>query len=376
MSKHKFVKQKAFQFGWKSVNVRPEVRTDGFFGMRGWQEKAFNLLKNDPYMILNAPMGSGKSWLMCLLSAYKMKKDSKLRSIFAVPQTIIANGFVEANLVLPDGDKLHWLAQHDLCSESPNEGTITYLIKFLEGPHGFFADRVLLCSHATLVAAYNRLKIDGKLDLLKNLMLWIDEAHHVKNAEAVDYEGALLNNGIGEIVAYVLNHNNNVQLGIATASFFRGDRCSLLTESMEKKFTRFNLPYDEYLESMQHLQSFSFDFMLCGPDFTQAINKLLKHRVGKDIIYIPHPSSKHSTGDKYREVEDIIAKYKKTHGGKETDLDNGLTVLRRKDGDFKIMDLVDEDRRNAKDKKHVEVIQLLPFSLDQVEVEGTVKVAS
>ncbi len=229
------------------------------------------------------------------------------------------------------------------------------------------------------------------------------------------------------MVSYLLNHNDNIQLGLATASFFRGDRCGLLTDEQEKKFKRYNLPYDEYLESMQHLRSFSFNFMLCGPDFSKAIGKLLKHRTGKDIIYIPHPQSKHSTGDKVREVEDIITQYQKVHGGKEVDLDNGLTVLRRKDGELKVVDLVDEDRRqskkdyicgikdkddldaiialgmfkeganwiwadrsiivgarsslvdiiqmvgrlfrDAKGKKHVEVIQLLPFSLDQVDDE-------
>lgn len=423
----KVLKQEGFRFGWKPVSIKPAIVKGEFYGMREWQSRAFSALKDARYAILNAPMGSGKSWLMCLLSAYKLKNNPQQRCIISVPQTVIASGFEEANLLLPNDEELRWFVQHNLCSDATSEGTIKAVIKFLHGPHGFFQDRILLCTHATLVAVYKRLKENGKLSLLSDLLLWIDEAHHVKNAEASDFEGAIISNGIGELVAHVLTHENlNVHVGLATASFFRGDRCSLLTAEMEKQFVRFNLPYDEYLESMQYLRSFSFDFLVCGPDFTKAISQLLKARTGKDIIYIPHPKSRHSTGDKYREVEEIIAHYQDVHGGKEVDTDDGITVLQKRKTSFKILDLVDEDRRgekkayvgkvdrakdrdgidaiialgmfkeganwiwadrsiiigarsslvdviqmvgrlfrDAKGKKHVEVIQLLPFSLDQ-----------
>jgi hypothetical protein len=423
------INQTGFKFGWKKIAVKPTAMSGGFYAMREWQGEAFDLLKMARYMILNAPMGSGKSWLMCLLSAYKMKQDDKLRCIIAVPQTIIANGFAEANLLMPDGEKLPWIAQHNLCSEQPNEGTIAYVIKWLEGPYGFFGDRVLLCSHATLVAVYKRLKETNQRELLNNLLLWVDEAHHLKNASIEGFENAVVSNGIGELVTYAQNQPS-IQVGLATASFFRGDRLSLLTEEMEKKFSRYNLPYDKYLASMEHLQSFSFDFLLCGPDYPKAIEKLIKSRKGKDIIYIPPVNSRHSTGDKYEEVYSIIDKYHKVYGGKIVDTADGLTSLIRKDSSFKICDLVDERRRSekkdyigaikdkddldaiialgmfkeganwiwadrsivvaprdsltdviqmvgrlfrdAEGKKHVEVIQLLPFSLDQ-QNEGEFK---
>ncbi len=265
------------------------------------------------------------------------------------------------------------------------------------------------------------------MHLLADLLLWIDEAHHVKNIAMEDIEGEVISNGIGELVKHLLDvPKNSVQLGLTTASFFRGDRCSLLTPLMEERFERFNLPYDEYLASMEHLKSFSFDFLLCGHEYTKAIGALMKTRKGKDIIYVPHPKSRHSTGNKYGEVQDIFSEYQKAFGGELVDLPTGLTILRGPDSDFKMLDLVDEDRRNekkeflnsdelknqretldsiialgmfkeganwiwadrsiivgaraslvdvvqmmgrlfrdAKGKKHVEVIQLLPFSLDQ-----------
>lgn len=415
-----------FKFGWKKIVAKPTIISNNFYAMREWQEEAFDLLKSVDHMILNAPMGSGKSWLICLLSAYKMKLNDKIRCIIAVPQTIIANGFTEANLLMPDGEKLHWIAQHDLCFEQPSEGTIAYVIKWLKGPYGFFGDRVLLCSHATLVAVYKRLKETNQYNLLSNLLLWIDEAHHLKNTSVEGFENAVVSNGIGELVTYAQNQPT-IQIGLATASFFRGDRLSLLTELMEKKFFRYNLPYDRYLASMEHLQSFSFDFLLCGPDYTKAIEKIIKSRKGKDIIYIPAVNSRHSTGNKYEESLSIIKKYKKIHGGKIVNSIDGLTSLICKNNEFKICDLVNEDKRSEKkdyisginnkddldaiialgmfkeganwiwadrsiivgprtslvdviqmigrlfrdadSKKTVEVIQLLPFSLDQQNEE-------
>ena len=195
---------------------------------------------------------------------------------------------------------------------------------------------------------------------------------------------------------------------------------------MESQFKRFNLPYDEYLQSMEHLKSFSFDFLLCGHEYTNAIGTLVKSRKGKDIIYIPHPRSRHSTGKKLDEVQSIFSEYQKVFGGELLDTPQGLTILQNPASSLKVLDLVDEDRRTQKKeflnseelkkdsealdciialgmfkeganwiwadrsiivgaraslvdvvqmmgrlfrdaagKEHVEVIQLLPFSLDQ-----------
>lgn len=426
MSSEDIVKQNGFRFAWEPVSEKPTLMSDGFFSMRGWQEKAFDELKHAPFMILNAPMGSGKSWMMCLLSACKMKKNTSLRCIIAVPQTIIAPGFANAKLQLPDGEKLIWCPKHNLCNKESSKGTVNYIKNWLAGPVDSLDDRVLLCTHATLVKFYKRLRDENSLHLLENLLLWVDEAHHVKNIAMEDLQGPVISNGIGELVTFLLDTKMPIQMGLTTASFFRGDRCSLLTDTMEERFVRFNLPYDEYLQSMKHLESFSFDFLLCGHEYTKAIGNLAQQRKGKDIIYVPHPTSRHSTGDKYKEVKALFAEYQKVHGGEVVDIEDGRTILSKAESDFKILDLVDEDRRlekkefinsstlkehrdaldviialgmfkeganwiwadrsiivgvreslvdvvqmmgrlfrDAKDKRHVEVIQLLPFSLDQ-----------
>jgi len=425
--KHCKINHSGFKFeipkpksGWKELNVKPVGMSGDFFPMREWQERAFNLLSTEQYMILNAPPGSGKSWLACLLSAYKMKQDGALKCIISVPQTIIAKGFAEAKLLMPNGDELHWSPQHNLCKDTSEEGNVNYIINWLNGPYGSFNDRILLCTHAALVALFKKLKANNQLNLLDKLLLWVDEAHHLKNVTIAGFEDGIISNDIGKLIVHAMN-KPSVQIGLITATFFRGDRLTVLTEQMENKYTRFHLPYDEYFKSMKYLRSFSFDFLLCGVDYTKAIGLLAKNRK-KDIIHIPHPQSRYSIADKLEEVRKIVDELN-FEGGDIVKSDT-LTTINRRDGKFILIDLVDENSRkdkkkylteinenknaldtivalgmfkegadwvwaeraiivgaraslvdtiqmsgrvfrDAKDKEHVEVIQLLPFSLDQ-----------
>jgi superfamily II DNA or RNA helicase len=428
MDNKQSITQKGFNLIWKNETTKNTIAANDFFAMLDWQIKAFNHLKNSQFMILNAPMGSGKSWLMCILSAHKIQQDPSLRCIIAVPQTIIAPGFVNAKLLMPDGKKISWNILHNICMKQNNKGTVSSVIKWLQnGYDNTLEDRILLCTHATLTSTYRKLKTTDSLNMLNNLLLWIDEAHHIKNAATEDFNGSIISNGLGELVAYSLNHTaKKLQVGLTTASFFRGDRCSLLTNEMENKFERFNLPYDEYFKTMKHLESFSYDFVISGPDYTNAIELLTKQRKGKDIIYVPHPNSLHAGGNKYHDVEKIITKYNNIHQGNKIHTSNGLTILKNDKNSFKILDLVNENQRNskknflgsselkknknaldaiialgmfkeganwiwadriiivgarsslvdviqmigrlfrdAKDKKHVEILHLLPFSLEQ-----------
>jgi hypothetical protein len=152
------VRKNAFSLAWERKSPNPVAVVDGFYPMRGWQKKAFDTLCDKPLMILNAPMGSGKSWLMCLLSAYKMRSNSSLRTIIAVPQTIIAPGFADAKLQMPDGECLHWHVDHNLCKGGPSKGSVEYVINWLAQQHQHLNDKVLLCTHATLLKAYKKLK--------------------------------------------------------------------------------------------------------------------------------------------------------------------------------------------------------------------------
>ncbi|MBS0656034.1 MAG: DEAD/DEAH box helicase family protein, partial [Verrucomicrobia bacterium] len=227
-------RQNVFTVGWdRSNKAQSTGNKPGAAHMRPWQTEAFEILKDSSYMILNAPMGSGKSWMMCLLSAYKMKRDPSLRCVIGVPQTIIASGFTEAKLVMPTGEEFDWTVGHNLCSEDSSKSTVAAFIEWLESSHQEMPDRIMLCTHATLLRVYLKLQQEERLDLLNNLLLWVDEAHHVMNMAFEDVSDKVENNGIGKLVEYLLDQSQkNIQIGLTTASFFRGDRRGLLTKDM------------------------------------------------------------------------------------------------------------------------------------------------
>lgn len=389
----------------------------GYGFARDWQRDAYAILRDDRFVILNAPTGSGKSWLMCLLSTHKMEQDPKLRTIISVPQSIIANGFLDLHVILPDNEhKIHWKPKHNLCDGKP--GTVDRLYSFLKDKQTEFNDRIAICTHATLVHLHKRLKQSGELRLLNNVQLWVDEAHHVQNADFEDTEGmgqAIFSNGIGELVKHVFNSKKNVHLGLATASFFRGDRTNLLTDKMEEKFTRFNLPYDQYFESMEHLRSFSFSFKIYTGDFMPAVEEILASERKKTLIHFPPPNSncsRRSMGkDKYDDVKDLLKVLNKTYNKKDSPPYRWLDLVNEEGREAKkeFTQTINEDRdkldcissiamfkegsnwiwaertlkigycgslvelmqtagrlfRDAPGKSHVEFIQLLPFSIDQ-----------
>jgi hypothetical protein len=179
--------------------------------------------------------------------------------------------------------------------------------------------------------------------------VWVDEAHHVKNASRETLnEESRGSNGLGELVAFLLSRKAyGVQIGLTTATFFRGDRYTLITEEMEKQFRRFNLPYDEYLRSLKHLRSFSFTFLLCGLDYTKAFDAIVRTK-RKDIIYIPHPTSQHATCHKLQGVKNIVETYKSVHGGEIVDSHGALIHLSGGSAELKIIDLVNEQGRDQK----------------------------
>lgn len=416
-------KQEAFSYIWKNDDSKQAVVAEGFHCMRNWQNLAFETLKDSSHMILNAPTGSGKSWMICLLSAFKMIQDLSLRTLIVVPQSIIATGFIKANMQMPSGDKIVWKIKHNLCDDELNEQrNARYLLKWLLNDfHADLGDKTAICTHATLVLLHKELIALNQLELLENLLIWIDEAHHV-HLDETSY------NALGAFVSHLLSlKSRNIKLGLATASFFRGDHRSLLASGMELLFTRFNLAYDEHLKNMTHLKSLRMDFVLCGFDYLAAIKSIIQSRKGKDIIYIPHPISNYSTGNKQQEVKEIIESYGNTVHAATIPLISVTGKL----GEYKILDLVSikqrkekksflsdsiikEDRaaldaivamgmfkegadwiwadriiivgarsslvdmlqmigrlfRDAEGKEHVEIVQLLPFGLDQHDEES------
>lgn len=241
--------------------------------------------------MINAPMGSGKSFAICALAHTKIKSDPTLKVIIAVPQTIIASGFDNKRFVV-DGDEVCWNVADNLCHESSN-ATISKLTEFLSTtclpvPTTQTSRNIIVCTHATLVAAFK-----NDPNIFKDCLIVIDEAHHIQTEDDINLKE--LDNELGKLIKYAFN--NNIQVGLTTATFFRGDRNGVLPSLIEKEFERYFQPIDEYLQSCQHLQNVTFDIVYYERDFSKPIYDKLNEEcpcAGKfkpTLFYIPPVNS-------------------------------------------------------------------------------------
>ena len=308
------------------------------------QAAAFRQLRGKRRAILNAPTGWGKSIVMACLIRFALLRNKKLRAIIAVPQTVIAPGFSRRGrcdwlLKLPGVRPLvAWLVGWDLCDPQVNN-TVARLIDFLKGPHPTEGDRVLLCTHATLCKTYKKLRKQRRLALLQNLVLWIDEAHHIKNAQVKGREQAI-SNQMGMLLLHCLNTGNHV--GLATATFMRGDLRHILPDATLNTFMRHSVPYDEYFADKHTCPVRGFKFhILCGP-VTDSIASILR-KPAKTILYLAKRNSRFATACKYKEVREIIRTLE--HQRRSKAITDGPVI---RIGSLRVLDLVTEKGREQR----------------------------
>ena len=121
-------------------------------GMREMQTRAY-AARNAQYLLLKAPPASGKSRALMFLALDKVMKQGLKKAIVAVPEISIGGSFGNTDLT-KYGFFADWQvdADYNLCTAG-NEGKVDKLIAFLNDPQA----RFLLCTHATLRFAYERL---------------------------------------------------------------------------------------------------------------------------------------------------------------------------------------------------------------------------
>ncbi len=326
-------RQRMFVCEWKSVK-QPPIADPTRPKLRASQKRACEKLKDAVYAILSAPTGFGKSLVIAWLILYKLARFPKMRCIIAVPQTLIGAGFVKNDWKIRIGRKLiDFIIGENLC-HSQASNCINRLIRFLEGYHT--SDRILLCTHATLAHAFKKLKTKKKLHLLSNTLIWIDEAHHIMNAQVKT--GGTISNAIGALVKYCLEHGNHI--GLATATYTRHDRCHIIPETMAKKFVHEYVPYDEYMREVGPVKTFEFN-IICG-SLREALDKLFK-KMRRTILYLAKRNSSFAGPCKYTEVKSILKQISKRFGKPIKRTDTLITI-----GDFKILDLVTEKNRHKR----------------------------
>ena len=103
-------------------------------------------------------MAAGKTFELCAIAAARLRGDGDLRVVIAAPQGTMVGGFRDNKIEMPDGTRVHWEVdpKRDLCGETSQPNTAN-LLSFLAGPTPTNAmDRVILCTHATLVRAFSK----------------------------------------------------------------------------------------------------------------------------------------------------------------------------------------------------------------------------
>ena len=304
--------------------------------LRHSQARAFATLKDKQRVVLQAPTGWGKSLLIASLVLYKLLRNADLCCIIAVPQTLIARGFVRDWTLRIAGKLVDWVVQHNLCHKQATD-TVANLIAFLRGGHTSLGDRILVCTHATLAHAYKRLKARGQLALLKDVVLWIDEGHHAKNAQIAGRDDTV-SNSLGALATYCVTHGNHV--GLATATYMRGDARHILPDKMLATFTHVKIPYDLYFEEVQPVESFEFNII--AGDTLKALDSIFA-KPRPTILYLAKRNSRYAGRCKYLEVRQVLRRLSKRL--KAPVRRQGELILV---GDLKVLDLVTEKGREAR----------------------------
>ena len=308
------------------------VNTDSF-GMREMQQRVF--AKRDArHLLIKAPPASGKSRALMFVSLDKLYNQGRNKVIVAVPERSIGASFSTTKLT-DTGFFADWeiKPEHNLCTPGSSAGKVDAFIDFLNGP-----DATLVCTHATLRFAFERLTPDD----FNGTVLAIDEFHHV----SADTENSRLGALLRDVMA-----GSDVHIVAMTGSYFRGDSVPVLAAQDEAKFTAVTFNYYDQLNGYQYLKSLGIGHHFYQGRYTEAIHEVLDLDK-KTILHIPNVNSGESTKDKIEEVGFIID----TIGDVvDTEPATGIIRIKRKDTGqvLRVADLVDDtDQKKRADTLH------------------------
>jgi hypothetical protein len=199
--------------------------------MREMQARAYATHKSQ-YLLIKASPASGKSRALMFIELDKLKEGDAKKVIVAVPERAIGKSFASTKLTT-NGFHTDWTVKdkNNLCVRSTDTSSskVNAFIGFLDSDE----DAILLCTHATLRFAFDRVGADK----FKNCLVAVDEFHQV----SADYESKL-----GELVR-ALMAQQNIHILAMTGSYFRGDGIPVLTGEDEAKFYKVTYNYYEQL---------------------------------------------------------------------------------------------------------------------------------
>ncbi len=302
------------------------VHTDAL-GMREMQQRVWEQ-RAAQYLLVKAPPASGKSRALMFIALDKLYNQGRKKVIVAVPERSIGGSFASTSLTR-FGFFADWNIkdENNLCTPGSSLSKVQQFIDFLGG-----ADAVLVCTHATLRFAFEKLAASA----LDGVVLAIDEFHHVS--------ADIASNRLGELLKGVMA-GSDAHIVAMTGSYFRGDSVPVLVPEDEAKFTPVTFNYYDQLNGYEHLKSLGIGHHFYQGRYTSAIHEILDLDK-KTIVHIPNVNSGESTKDKIEEVGFILDAIGEVISQEESGI---LRVRRRDNGEIlRVADLVDDTDQMAR----------------------------
>lgn len=257
------------------VGLNPCEDVKGQF--RPWQKECIEKIADAKRAVVIAPTGSGKSTVARARGALILKSDPRLKHIVSVPQGIIASSFKSLEL-----EELSWCSGEYLIDTSD---IVDKLVEFItDRTRADFNNRIRVCTHQALVAAFKKLQKNNRLSALEDVFLTIDEIHHSSSTEEDDE--IVVDNGLGKIVKYFFKHD--LHLDMFTATWMRSNYLSIIPSRYKEEidYIKYTLPIDKHLEGMSHLREVSIRFLIGSiEDSLQQIYE--DDNLTKTIVYLP-----------------------------------------------------------------------------------------
>ncbi len=247
------------------------------------QDYIFKKYRGEQYFIMNEPSGSGKSATLEFIMADRLIKLPDHKVVICVPLTTTSKTFGHVILEYSDGTQIEWNIGNNLC-EDTNGSKVDILTAFLKEKNlgEDINNRVIITTHITLA----RVVRNGSR-LFENTSIVIDEAHHILYPENGNTSSC---NKIGGMINKIIERNNSdTSIWLSTATFFRGDRGSILSQDIIDSFTYHFLPFDEHWKkNIKHIKTFEFNFAIYKEgEVFEYVKQILKNK-NKSIIICPY----------------------------------------------------------------------------------------
>lgn len=280
--------------------------------LRSWQVEAFQVGRPAQFCVQQAPGGSGKSLLQVMLAQADIE-DTGNKQLILVPRNHIHHGFFDDECIefTPPGETMpsRWIVNRNFCTLSNHDAKTKRLREYLLADvrqlreEGWLA---AIATHRAMVAAWATMSKAERRKALRNISFRIDEAHHISNVfhdndlglfNLKDRE-AILDDAtrLGVFVQYALRHGDEaMKLHLATATFFRGDRRTILSQRFKTDFVHYYLPWDEHFQTLG-IDHLTFDYLNYQGDPIDVVLSVVRRQPEEHhLIIIPALTRRYRT---------------------------------------------------------------------------------